>query len=146
MIGLGGLAYGLRDVVSAGLKWQTQQGQLQVALKNTGNNASLAGRKITDAAERMSTHGGFAATSTLQGMTQFVRISGSATDAIKKTALATDIAHGSGKNFTMIVKALALAEQGRTTGLARLGIAIPKVTKAEDALKQADNHRDALVA
>jgi hypothetical protein len=137
MIGLGGLAFGLKDVVQAGIKWQTQQGQLQVALKNTGNNAALASRKITDAAEKLSTHGGFGAAQTLQGMTQFVRVSGSATDAIKKTTLATNIARGTGRDFTQILRALMMAEQGRTTGLARLGVAIPKVTTAEDALKQA---------
>ena len=147
MIGLAGVAYGLKDVVSAGLKWQAQQSQLQVALKNTGNNAGLAGRKITDAAERLSTHGGLAATSTLQAMTQFVRISGSAKDAISKTTLATNIARGTGRDYMTIVKALLMAEQGRTTGLSRLGIAIPKVTKAEDLLKQARfNHRDSLLA
>jgi hypothetical protein len=125
-VGFGGLAFGLKDVVSAGMAWQTQQGQLQVALKNTGNNAGLAGKKITSAAEALATHGGFAATQTLQGMTSFVRISGSAADAINKTTLATNIARGTGRNYTAIVKALMMAEQGRTTGLSRLGIADPE--------------------
>jgi hypothetical protein len=136
-IGLGGLAFGLKDVVNAGLQWQVQQSQLQVALKNTGNNAGLAGKKITNAAEALSRKGGFSAGATLQGMTQFVRISGSATDAINKTTLATNISRSSGRDLTQVLRALMMAEQGRTTGLARLGVAIPKVTTAEDALKQA---------
>lgn len=146
IIGLGGLGIGLKDVIKAGTAWQAQQAQLQTALRNTGHFSTDTKNKLMDAAEALSTHGGFGASETLQGMTQFARLGLNVRQTVDRVTLATNIARSSGRDFTQVLRALMMAEQGRTTGLARLGVAIPKVTTAEMSLKNAAlGHKDALL-
>ncbi len=136
-VGLGGLVFGMKDAIKGGIALQAQQGQLAQALKSTGQYSADTATRLTDVAEKMSTHGGFETVTNLHGLTQLVTATGSVTKATKDAGLATDIARRTGKDYTLVVRALAMAEQGRTTGLGRLGIAIPKVTTAVDALRTA---------
>lgn len=135
-VGATGLAFGIKDVMRAGMAWQQQQTQLQGALRATGQFSVGTQKDMLDAAERLSQHGGFDAGSNVQSLTLLTTATKSSTKAVRDMGLATDISRRTGKDYSMTVRALMMAEQGRTTGLARLGIAIPKVTTAEDALKK----------
>ena len=94
MVGIGGLAFGFKDLVTGGMALQQQQVQLAAALKATGQNAQGAQDQLQKYAEGLSTKGGFATTQNLSALTAFVRETHNATEAQKMLALATNIARG----------------------------------------------------
>jgi hypothetical protein len=94
MVGIGGVVFGLKDMVTGGMALQAQQAQLQAALKATGEEAGSTGAQLKSYAESLSTSGGFAMTQNLSALTAFVRETGSATKAQSMLTLATNIARG----------------------------------------------------
>src|ERR1700736_5606174 len=57
--GIGGLAFGLKNVIQAGESWQQQQAQLQGALKNTGIYSKRTLESLSSYSENLATRGGF---------------------------------------------------------------------------------------
>jgi hypothetical protein len=143
--GFAGLAFGIKDVVTAGMSFQASQAQLQGSLQRTGQASAENMRKLNEAADRLAQHGGFGAIENVQSLTQLVTATGSVTKAMRDQQLATDIARRTGRNYGSVVKALQMLEAGRLTGLSRLGIIVPKVTTAEDALKRARGNTAAVL-
>src|SRR6202011_3902478 len=84
----------------------------------------------------LATRGGFGGTQNLQALVRFVTVTKDASKAQRDLALTTDISRRSGFSFERVQRAIMMLEAGRTTGLARLGVAIPKVTAAQDRLHQ----------
>lgn len=137
MIGLGGVAFGLKDVIQAGISWQSQQAQLQNALRRTGQYSASNMKQVMDAAESLSTHGGFVGPQELQSISQFERITGSVTKAIHLNVLATDLARANVGTYTTDQRMLGQVLTGNVGRLQRyLGIIQP-VKTAEFALGQA---------
>jgi hypothetical protein len=118
-IGITGLAFGIADVVKAGEKWQLQQAQLANALKNTGQYSKATMSAVVSSAETLSTHGGFAGPEEIQSMNQFIRLTGSATEAIKLNRDATELARGTGLGYTMAQRMIGQVLTGNTGRLQR---------------------------
>jgi hypothetical protein len=135
--GLGALAFGIKDVVKAGMDWQAQQTQLAGALKNTGQYSADTMHRLSDAAERLATHGGFDPGQNISTMTRLIAAHTSVNEAMKDTTLVSDIARRSGLSYQTALRAVIQVEQGRTTGLSRLGVVIKPVTTAQNALTAA---------
>ena len=137
ILGLAGVAYGIKDVVSAGTQWQSQQAQLRNALKNTGQQGAGHLDEVNAAIERSATHGGYNPLEQTQGITQLLRFTGSATAAIKLNAAATNLARGAHIEYSQALKLVARAQAG-TAGRAQqyLGIIQP-VKEHVDALTAA---------
>ena len=111
-IGAGGLAFGIADVVKAGETWQGQQGQLSGALQSVHIKAKGALDGIRSAADALSTRGGFATSQQIPGLATFVRVTGSASQAIRDNALATDLARGRSIGLAQAQGMIAMALTG----------------------------------
>lgn len=120
MIGIGGVAFGLKDLVEGGLALQGAQTNLRASLKETGNVASGVFEQMQQAAEELSTHGGFTTPESLQGMANFVRETRSSTQAVKLNALATDIARARNIDYATAQQAVARAYTGSVGRLQQL--------------------------
>ncbi len=146
-VGITGLAFGIDTVVKSGVAWAAQQASIQGALRATGQQSAANTKLITDSADAMAEHGGAAASEQIQALNNLVSVHVKVGGAVKLVALANDIAVRRHVDLLQVTKALGLAEQGRTTGLGRLGIIMPKVTTAVDALKNSHlSARDAILA
>jgi hypothetical protein len=126
VVGIAALAYGIGNSVKAGIGLQSQQVQLQQALKATGNQGAQAYNQMNDAAVALAGKGGFGVQEQLQGMAQFVRLTGSATQATKLNAAATNLARGAHLGFNQAQRMLSMATVGSTGRLQRyLGVIQP---------------------
>jgi hypothetical protein len=158
-IGLGALKVGIDDLVKAGTNYQEQQAQLSSALKGInpligasaiawrhhGDDLIAAQRKqahaqaeqsrsLAETADKASTRGGFSEPENIQALTRLITTTGSASKAIRDMGLATDVARRFHLPFLSSVRAVAMAEAGRTTSLTRLGIAVQKGMTGQQAL------------
>lgn len=120
MVGIGGVAFGLRDLSDSGVNLQRQQAQLRSALKDTGQQAGDTASRLNEMAESLSTHGGFGTTENLQALTQFVGETHSATEAQKLLMLATNVSRQRGIDMATVQQKLARAYAGSTRGLQQL--------------------------
>ena len=135
-IGLGGLAFGIKDVVQAGEQLQAQQAQLRGALQATHAPAS-AFKTIMEQTEKLATHGGFAPMTQLAAITKFIGQTHSATTALNMNALATDIARRTGVDYTTATTLLGRAMTGTAGKLQQYIGVIQPVKAAQFALSQA---------
>ena len=136
-LGFTGLAFGLKDVVQAGMQWQQQVSQMGGALRSVGIYSKQTMSDLTGAADTLATHGGFAAPQQMQALTNFVRLTGNATKAIQANKAATELARGAGIGYSQGQRMVQMALAGTTGRLQRyLGIIQP-VKTAEYALTQA---------
>jgi len=140
IIGAGGLAFGIKDIVQAGMGWQTQQAQLRSSLQATG----LAGAALTakikavnDEVERSSTRGGFAPSVETGGIAKLVTSTHSATKALKLNTEVIAVARRAGLDYASAYSLVARAQTGQARGLAKyIGIVQP-VTRHVQALRLA---------
>ena len=137
MIGLGGLAFGLKDAVQGGMALQGSQTQLQQALKATGQTAGDAYKNLGDYAEKLSAHGGFDTTQNLGALTAYVRQTHSATKAQRDLSVATNIARGRNMDLASAQAIVAQAEGGQIGRLSRLLGPLVAVKNAQYGLTQA---------
>ena len=134
-LGVAGLALGLGEAVKNAQKFQDVQAQLGASIHaNVRAPARDATNQMSDFADSLSTKGGFAPTEAIQGMTQFLRVTKSVGESESDLTAASNIARGAHVDLGRAVRAVMMAEQGRATGLARLGINIRPVTTATDEL------------
>jgi hypothetical protein len=120
IVGLGGVAFGLKDLVEGGERLQASQSQLDAALRSTGQEAGGAASQLEKMAAAMSTRGGFSTTENLAALTQFVRETHSATEAQKMLTLATNIARGTNQGLSDTTTTVAKAYTGQARGLQSL--------------------------
>lgn len=134
-IGVGGLAFGLADAVKQARRFQEVQAQLGASIHaNVRRPAADATAQMSDFADSLSTKGGFAPNDAIQSMTQFLRVTKDVHQSESDMTLATNVARGAHVDLGRAVRAVMMAEQGRTTGLSRLGVTIKPVTAALDTL------------
>lgn len=136
-VGLGGLAFGIKDVVEAGIKLQQQQSLLQNSLKTTGQYSERTMRMVEASASGLATHGGFSDPAQLQAITNFVRLTGSATRAVQANREATNLARGTGLGYSLAQRMISQALTGTTGRLQRYLGVIQPVKTAQYALSQA---------
>jgi hypothetical protein len=120
VVGIAGVAFGLKDLVEGGMNLQSAQTNLRASLKETGETAAGVYAQMNKAATDLSTRGGFGATTSLQGMAEFTRETKSATEAVKLNALATDIARAKNLQYSDAQGIVAKAYTGQTRGLQSL--------------------------
>ncbi len=135
--GIAGVAFGLKDITSAAIKFQAQIAQTQNALRNTGQYSQQNVRHLVDAADTLATHGGYDPSTSLAGMQRLIAAHDSVRQAIKDETLVTDISRATHMSYMTALRAVMTVEQGRTTGLTRLGIVINPIKSAELALADA---------
>jgi len=122
LLGLGalaGVAYGLKDIVGAGVEWQRQQTALQSALRNTGQYSKSTVTDIASAVDKLSTHGGFAPETELGVMAGLVAETGNYKAALAGLSATTDLARGTGLTFTRAQMMVQMALQGSTGRLSK---------------------------
>lgn len=132
----GGLAFGLEKSVHAALDAQKSQARLDQAF----SNAHLSATKYTSAivaAEARSRKLGFTDEQVKGSLGSLITATGSYTQAEKQMGIAQDLARFKSVDLEQATKALTMAHAGSLRPLKQLGIDIPKVTTAQDALKAA---------
>jgi hypothetical protein len=134
LLGVAGLGLGLKDLISTAQAAQAANANLGNAVKAMGIYTRGATGAMIKYSESMSEKGGFAAPAATQALSNFVRVTGSVAESEKDLSLATDIARGKHLQLTQVTKALMMVEQGRITGLTRMGIIIPKTATATQAM------------
>lgn len=144
-VGVGGVAFGLKDLVEDGESLQTQQTQLGSALRDTGQAAEGAQAKLERMAESLSTRGGFTTTENLAALTQFVSETHSAAKAQQMLTLATNIARRTNTDLETSVQAVSGAYEGRTRGLQKLLGPLEKSTAASIGLTVAHQREIAAI-
>lgn len=141
-VGATGIAGAFGESIKNAMAFQQAHGQLSNSIRRNvrgiGGDAADATAELTDSGESLSMRGGFAGPENIGALTQFVRVTHDTRESVKDLSLATDLARGTHKSFATAIRAVMGAENGRTTGLSRMGIVIPKVTTAQDALR--DSH------
>lgn len=137
VVGIGGLAFGIKDVVEAGMHWQTQQAQLRDSLRSTG----LVGRDLAEKikgigeqVDRTSTHGGFAPTVETAGISKLVTETHSATKALKLNTEVVAVARRAGLDYASAYSLVARAQTGQARGLAKYIGVVQPVTSHVQAL------------
>lgn len=120
MVGLGGVAFGLKDLKDSAVALQSDQAQLQQALRDTGQTAGDTYNKLAKGAEDLSTKGGFGTTENLQALTQFVGETKNASEAQRLLGLSTDIARRKGEDLSQTEGIVAKAYTGQAKGLQTL--------------------------
>lgn len=121
MVGIGGVAFGLKDLAEEGVKLQASQVQLQGALKNTGQDAGGMADKLQQFSDNLSQHGGFGSQAeNMTALAKFITETRSATKAQEMLVLATNIARGTGKDLGTTVSQVARAYAGQARGLQQL--------------------------
>lgn len=138
--GIAGLAFGLKDVTQAAIQFQDKQAQLANALKNTGQYSKENMAAVTDAADSLAQHGGFDPTESIDGMQRLVRAHESVAEAVKNETLVTDISRAQGISYTAALKAVMNVEQGRQTGLTRMGVVVNAAKDHQEALAASTKH------
>ncbi len=142
-LAFGGLAVGIGEVAKKTMELQANQAALSSALKGSHQPVKRSLGDMTEAADKLSQTGGFAAPEDIKSLTALTTAGENSTTAIKNLSLATDIARGRHLQLAQATRLVAQVEEGHTTGLTRLGISLPKVTTATDKLKE--SHKKATV-
>lgn len=120
LVGIGGVAFGLRDLKDSGVELQAQQAELRRALVATGQAAGDNAGKLEKYAEDLSVHGGFGTTANLQTLNAFIRVTRNVGEAQKLTALATDIARGRNMGLAQSQQIVTQAYSGSVGRLQRI--------------------------
>lgn len=131
---VGGIALVLDKSVKAAMGAQTSQTLLNTALKNTRIStvaASSALDKATASARKL----GFANNDTRTALAKLITATGSTKKAISDLSTAQDIARFKNTSLTNATQMLAMAQTGSQRAAKQLGITVPPVTAAYDALK-----------
>lgn len=132
-----GLGYGLDLSLHAALDNQVAQHNLAQALKDAG----IEGKRALGWVEAWSTQASLASGFTKDDLTvavaQLATTTGHVTSALKLENDAMNLARARNLSLAQASTILSKVWNGNTTSLVRLGIYLPKVTKAQDTLKAA---------
>lgn len=135
--GIAGVGYGLEHAVSKAIDFQNQQVQLGASIRaNVRRPAADATKQMAEFADSLSMKGGFDPAESIAGMTQLLRVTHDVDKAQRDMNLATEIARGTHKSLAATTRAVTMAEAGRTQGLTRMGIILPKGVKGAQAIAQ----------
>ena len=126
---------GLMSSVSAAKEAQVAQVNLQQALKQSGNSYKRYGAQIENAIQKTSKAAAIDDEELSAVFANLVRSTGSVSKATKGMALAANIARARNIPLATSAKAVERAYKGSDTALKRVGVVVPKVTRAYDALK-----------
>lgn len=133
--GVGVAAVATVKFAKAALDAEQSQARLDAAFKHA--NASAKDRAdALKAVNDISNKSGLDDEALADSLAKLTQSSGSATKATKQLAIASDIARGRGIELEAATGIVTKASLGNVGALKRMGIEIPKVTTAQDALKE----------
>lgn len=138
--GIGGLAFGLKEVVHATINAQTAQAKLQRGMRNAGLSWQIYGAHVTEALEKQAEFAGFAKGDVTDSFTNFVRTTGNVNKALQLNAIAANVAHTKGMGLAGAQTLVARAMLGSFRSLKNLGIEAPVVTTQYDLLRATTKH------
>lgn len=130
----GGLAIGIEKSVKAALAAQVSERRLEAAFKASGLSAANYTKQI-DALEFSGRKLGFTDEQTKDALGSLIVATHSMTLASKDLSVAQDVARFKHTDLTAATKMLTMAMAGSQRASKQLGIDVPKVTTAQDALK-----------
>lgn len=129
----------VKDFGKAAADQQADLAQVNVALKDNGQNVRAWSASTIDALKKRAAASGFALSDETNS---FVKLEGATknnAEALKILGVAQDVSRARHVSLTAVSLALAKGVEGSTTSLARYGIIVPKVTTVEDQLKAKKN-------
>lgn len=133
MLGVAGLAFGIKDVVEAGISWQEQQDALVTALRNTRAGGEETAKALENAARRSSMAGGFSEEDQITGITKFVSETKSASKAMQYNAAVTDLARGAHLDYGTALKMVQMAATGAGRGIQKyVGVVVPSTKNVQE--------------
>lgn len=128
-------------VLDAGVKAAKEEeialGNLQNALKDTGQARKISQKQLEEYLVTEEHATGFQRDQVSQTLSQLIRSTGSLSKARHEEAVMADVARARNTDLAGAMMLVMRAAQGNTGSLKRLGIDIPKVTTEEDKLKAA---------
>lgn len=137
-IGLaGGVAAGvvvLKKSVDAAIEAEKAQGRLDQAFKSTGATAKEQAASMA-AVNKVSQKAALDDEDLMDTLGRLSRVTGDVTKAQSGMAIAADLARARNLSLEAATKVVEKAYLGNVGALKRIGIEIPKVTAAQDALK-----------
>jgi hypothetical protein len=134
--GTAGITHEIRQSIEAAQESQVVQGQLQQAVKATGQSYAAIREQVTGylhSTERL----GFTEELAARGFTLLFRGSRNAATAYRELGLAADISRGRNVGLQQAANAVARAYGGQTGALRRLVPFIEKGATAQEAIRQA---------
>jgi hypothetical protein len=135
IVGIGGLAVGVGAAVKAAQGMQAQNAILGQSIKNNVRfPAKDATEQMDKFAESLAVKGGFGPLEGITQMTRLLAVTKDTSRAEKDLSLASDIARGTHRSLAQATRAVMMVEEGRTTGLSRMGIFLTASKTAQDAL------------
>jgi phage-related protein len=133
--GIGLLTEGLVDGVKAAVEHEKALAKLKVAVHNSGLSWDQYGAKLDETIKAQAEAKGFAENDLTTAYSRLIVTTKNVAQAQHLANLAMDLSRATGKPLTATTLLLQKAYNGSNTALSRLGITLPKVTKAQDALK-----------
>jgi len=133
--GIGIAVAAVGESVKAAIQYQKVQSQLKVSLKNAGLSWKQYGGRLDDTIKKQSELSGFTENDLTSSYARLITVTHNVAAAHKSVSLAMDVSRATGKPLSATTLLLMKAYNGSNTALSRLGIVIPKVTKAQDKLK-----------
>src|SRR6266496_607139 len=130
----GGLAYGLDKSVKAALSAQVSTARLEQAFKTSGISAAKYAKAV-DVLEASGRKLGFTDEQTKTSLGSLLIATHSMTKASADLSVAQDLARFKHVDLEAATKSLTMAMAGSQRAIKQLGIDVPKVTTAQDALK-----------
>lgn len=122
--------------IEAAREAQKAQIRLEQALKSAGVSYKAHGKAIDEAIQKTSKLAALDDEDLSDAFAKLVRSTGNVKDAMEGMNLAADIARGRNISLEAATKAVEKAFLGSDTALKRIGVTVPRVTNAQDALKQ----------
>ena len=132
-LGAAGLA--VKSIASAAINSQAAFAVLETTVKNAGASNELYGKSIESVLKSQSRLKGFSDTELASAFVRLVSATKNSEQAYKDLGLAEDVARARHIGVEQAALAVSKAEQGSATALQRLGIVVPQVTAAVDAVK-----------
>lgn len=130
-----GAGFVLKKIYDDTTRLQDAQTQLGNVVDNTGGSWRRQHGAIETYVGGLSDLSKFSPADLTNDLTRLDGVTQSVAKSERDLTLATNIARATHKPLDTVVRALTLAEAGRTTGLSRLGIVLPKITTQQDALR-----------
>jgi hypothetical protein len=128
------IAVGLKKSVDAALEAEKAQTRLDTAFKATGATAKQQAAAM-QTVSRVSNQAALDDEDLMDSLGRLTRVTGDATKAQTSLAIAADLARARNLSLEAATKIVEKAHLGNVGALKRIGIEIPKVTAAQDALK-----------
>lgn len=132
-VGAGAVVLG-KKFVSAALDAEKAQVRLDAAFKSANVTARQRAAAM-DAVSKVSARAGLDDEELMDTLGRLTRVTGSAAKAQQEMAIAADIARARNVSLEAATQIVSKAHLGQLGALKRIGIEIPKVTTAQDALR-----------